>query len=489
MNVDGMNTKDTSETNMIFAPSFTRRRRIQLRLSERRLVMVAGDILAIVLSVFMALAIWAYVGQIAYDMPFIMSQSMWFFILSGLWILLANANGYYDFSIASDLWTSVQRLVLITGQLVIIYVFVFFFAERGTLPRLFIFYYSIISFGLMFLWRLFNPALIGWASAERRVLIIGTDWAATTIIETLQKYAVHAYNIIGIISETPTSETHLNGIKIKGVGHDLIDVIRAENISEIIVTSTRELPGDIFQAVMDAYELGIVITPMPILYERVTERVPVEHVGDNWAVVLPISGTSVFNPYPLLKRLMDIVLALIGFAIFIPLFPFIALAIYLDSPGNIFYSQIRTGLNGKPYRIYKLRSMKLDAEQDTGAVFAQKEDNRITSIGQIMRKSRLDELPQLWNILKGEMSMIGPRPERPEHVQRLQEKIPFYRTRHILRPGVTGWAQVRYGYGANDDDALVKLQYDLYYIRHQSLMLDFSILLRTIGKVIRMSGQ
>ncbi len=484
-----MNIKDTSETNMIFAPAFKRHRRIQLRLSERRLVMVAGDVLAIIISVFVALAIWAYVGELAYDSSFIMSQVIWFFILSGLWGLLATANGYYDFSTASDLWASVQKLILIMGQLVIIYVFIFFFAERGALPRLFIFYYSLISFGLMFLWRLFNPALIGWASAERRVLIIGTDWAASTIIETIQQHATHAYNIVGVISENPTSETRLNGIKIRGTGHDLLDVIRAQNISEIVVTSTRELPGDIFQAVMDAYEIGIVITPMPILYERVTERVPVEHVGDNWAVVLPINGTSVFNPYPLLKRIMDIILALVGFAIFIPIFPLIALAIYLDSPGNIFYSQIRTGLNGKPYRIYKLRSMKPDAEESTGAVFAQKEDNRITRVGYFMRKSRLDELPQLWNILKGEMSMIGPRPERPEHVQRLQEKIPFYRTRHILRPGVTGWAQVRYGYGANDDDSLVKLQYDLYYIRHQSLMLDFSILLRTIGKVLRMSGQ
>lgn len=489
MSKQGFNIKDTSESNMIFAPSLSKKRRIQLRLSERRLVLVAGDMLAIFISIIVALGIWAYIGELAYDTSFILSQAIWFFVLTSLWALLANANGYYDFSIAADLWASVQRLILITGQLIVIYVFVFFFAERGSLPRLFIAYYSFLSFSLMFLWRLLNPALIGWASAERRILIIGTDWAASTIIETLQQHAAHAYNIVGIISETPTEETRLNGIKIKGSGHDLVDVIKAESISEIIVTSTRELPGDIFQAVMDAYELGIAITPMPILYERVTERVPVEHVGDNWAVVLPISGTSAFNPYPLLKRLIDIFLALIGFAIFIPIFPFIALAIYLDSPGNIFYSQIRTGLNGKPYLIYKLRSMKPNAEQDTGAVFAQKADNRITRVGNIMRKSRLDELPQLWNILKGEMSMIGPRPERPEHVQRLQEKIPFYRTRHILRPGVTGWAQVRYGYGANDDDALVKLQYDLYYIRHQSLMLDFSILLRTVGKVVRMSGQ
>ncbi|MEL6524969.1 MAG: sugar transferase, partial [Chloroflexota bacterium] len=161
----------------------------------------------------------------------------------------------------------------------------------------------------------------------------------------------------------------------------------------------------------------------------------------------------------------------------------------LDSPGSIFYSQIRVGLNGKPFRIYKLRSMTPNAEKKTGAVFAQAGDKRVTKVGAIMRKSRLDELPQLWNVLRGDMSLIGPRPERPEHVKRLQDNIPFYRTRHIVRPGLSGWAQVRYGYGANDDDALVKLQYDLYYIRHQSLLMDFSILVRTVGKVLRLSGQ
>lgn len=484
-----MSIKDTSESTMIFAPSVTKKRRIQLRISERRMVMLTGDILASLLAILLALGIWAYVGSFAYDVTFLTSQTMWFFILTGLWMLLASANGYYEFSIAADFGGSLQRLILINVQLILIYVVVFFFSSRDALPRLFIFYYSLISFILMFFWRLFNPALIGWASAERRVLIIGTDWAAKTIIQTLEEHASTAYNIIGVISETVTESRDFNGTEIKGSGHDLIDVVNSENISELIVTSTRELPGDIFQAVMDAYEQGVAITPMPILYERITDRVPVEHVGDNWAVVLPISGTSVFNPYPFLKRIMDIVLALIGFALFIPLFPFIALAIYIDSRGSIFYSQIRVGLNGRPYRIYKLRSMKPDAEGKTGAVFAQKNDMRVTRVGKFMRKTRLDELPQLWNILKGDMSMIGPRPERPEHVERLQEKIPFYRTRHIIRPGVTGWAQVKYNYGANDEDSLVKLQYDLYYIRHQSLLLDFGILIRTIGKVLRMSGQ
>jgi len=483
-----MSIKDTSESSIVFAPGGSRKR-LQLRISERRIVMIAGDLLLSVFAIVIALGIWAYVGEFTYDTAFIFSQIMWFFVLTGLWLLLANANGYYEFTIAADFPASFQRLILINLQLILIYVVVFFFADRDSLPRLFIFYYSLISFALMFVWRLFNPALIGWASAERRVLIVGTDWAAKTIIETIREYAANAYNLVGVISETVTEAESLADVQIKGAGHDLMDVVKSENITEIIITSTRDLPGEIFQSVMDAYELGVVITPMPILYERITERVPVEHVGDNWAVVLPISGTSVFNPYPFLKRLFDIALALIGFAIFIPLLPVIAMAIYLDSPGSIFYSQMRVGLNGRPYRIYKLRSMEPNAEAETGAVFAQKNDMRVTRVGKFMRKTRLDELPQLWNILKGDMSMIGPRPERPEHVQRLQEKIPFYRTRHIVRPGVTGWAQIRYGYGANDEDALVKLQYDLYYIRHQSLILDFGILIRTVGKVLRMSGQ
>ncbi|MEL6402877.1 MAG: sugar transferase [Chloroflexota bacterium] len=482
-----MGLRDTSESGMIFAP--TNNRRMQLRVSERLLVMLFGDLLSVMLAVLAALAVWAYVGEIPYSAGFIASQGIWFVVLGILWAVLGYANGYYEFAIAANLWASLQRLILITLQLFVIYVFVFFLSEPETLPRLFILYYAFFSFFLLLFWRIFNPALIGWASAPRRVLIVGTDWAATTIIKILKAYATPAYQVVGVISETVTEQTHVGDVEIMGASHDLLDVIQSHNISELVITSTRELPGELFQAVMDAYEHGTVITPMPILYERVTERVPVEHVGDNWAVVLPINGTSVFNPYPFLKRLLDILMSLVGLLVFGLLFPFIALAIYLDSPGSIFYSQIRVGLNGKPFRIYKLRSMTPNAEKKTGAVFAQAGDKRVTKVGAIMRKSRLDELPQLWNVLRGDMSLIGPRPERPEHVKRLQDNIPFYRTRHIVRPGLSGWAQVRYGYGANDDDALVKLQYDLYYIRHQSLLMDFSILVRTVGKVLRLSGQ
>lgn len=473
---------------MIFSP-IPPKKRVQLRISERRLVLMAGDALAVIASVFIALWIWAQVADYRYGLDFLLPQVIWFFVLSGLWFLLSNANDYYELSIAADKWVSLQRLLLITLQLLVVYVVVFFFSERNSLPRLFIIYYGMVSFILLLLARVLNPALIGWASAPRRVLVVGTDWAAKTIIDVIRSHARTSYDVVGVVGDGQVTSTQVRDVPVLGDASDLLDFVHREQITELIVTSTRELTGDTFQAVMDAYEHGLVITPMPLLYERITERVPVEHVGDHWAVVLPISGTSVFNPYPLLKRIMDVMMALIGLAIFIPLLPIIALVIYLDSPGSIFYSQERVGLNGRTFKLTKLRTMIPNAEQKTGAVFAQDGDPRVTRFGRFMRKTRLDELPQLFNVLKGDMSMIGPRPERPEHVQRLQENIPFYRTRHIIRPGLTGWAQVKYSYGKDDKDALVKLQYDLYYIRHQSTILDIGILIRTVGKVLRMSGQ
>jgi exopolysaccharide biosynthesis polyprenyl glycosylphosphotransferase len=239
---------------------------------------------------------------------------------------------------------------------------------------------------------------------------------------------------------------------------------------------------------MEGYEAGLTLTPMPLLYERITGRVPVEHVNQNWVVVFPIGGPSVFDVYPLLKRVMDIILALIGLAIFLLMLPFIALAIKLDSSGPIFYMQERTGKAGKPFRVIKLRTMVQDAEKRSGPLWAAKGDPRITTVGRFLRKSRLDEVPQIINVLRGEMSMVGPRPERPKFVEMLSEEIPFYNTRHVIRPGVTGWAQVKYRYGSSTYDSMVKLQYDLYYIRHRSLLLDLLILIRTVRKMLLFQG-
>lgn len=464
--------------------------RLQLRVSERRLLLMFGDALAILLSVFISLRIWALVAAENFDLNFVLPQVYWFFLLVFLWFFLAGANDFYNLRLTSQIGSSLARLVLITAQLLIIYLLIFFLSSRTALPRLFILYHAAISFVLLALWRAWRPFLIGWSGSRRCALIIGTGPAAETILQTMNEEAPKDYNIIGCIGSAGADNPPVGGMAILGTGADLPLLVERHQVTELIIAYGSELPGDVFQGIMTCYEKRITIIPMPLLYEQITGRVPIEHVGQqHWSVVLPLEGRSIsFSLYMFLKRVMDITLALIGLACFMVILGPLVLIMTLDSRGSIFYFQERVGRGGKIFKVIKLRTMIHDAERDTGPQWATKGDPRITRVGRFCRKTRLDEVPQLINVLRGDMSFVGPRPERPFFVQQLTEKIPFYRTRLVVNPGLTGWAQVRYKYGNTTQDALVKLQYDLYYIRHQSLALDMMILLRTIGKVLSFQG-
>jgi exopolysaccharide biosynthesis polyprenyl glycosylphosphotransferase len=269
----------------------------------------------------------------------------------------------------------------------------------------------------------------------------------------------------------------------------MVAMVEKYSVDEIVIAVSGDLTGGTFQSVMDCYERGVQITPMPVMYESLTGRVPVEHVGKSWSIVLPMAATPPGRLYQMTERIADVGLALVGMVLLLAVCPLVALANYFLSPGPLFYAQTRVGRGGKLYKILKFRSMIPDAEKRSGAVWAQEADARITPVGHFLRKTRLDEIPQFWNVLKGEMSMVGPRPERPEFVEQLAISIPFYRSRHAVKPGVTGWAQVKYRYGASVEDALMKLQYDLYYIKHQSLLLNLFILYKTIRVVIGFQGR
>lgn len=472
---------------MLFSPT-PRRRRIQLRFSERRLLLMAGDVMSVLLSVLIALFIWSRVAGRAFTIDFVLPQTIWFFALTILWLLLASANDFYDLNLARVRVESLQRLAIITLQMVVVYLLVFFLSPRDALPRLFILYFGVSAFTVIGLWRLVNPALVGWAAAPRHILIIGTDESAVTMIEAMRASGGDAYQLLGVIGGEVEVGQIVAGLPVIGTGKDLFNFVIRDRVSELVITDVPDVSDDLFRGVMEAYQRGVVLTPMPILYERITGRVPVRHVKNSWALVLPLSGHSIFSISGVVKRTVDVVLGFMGFIVFILTLPLMALIIRLDSPGNIFYTQIRLGLNGRAFRIVKYRTMVTDAERKSGAVFSQEDDPRVTRIGRFMRKSRLDELPQVINVLRGEMSVVGPRPERPEHIKRLEQKIPFYRTRLVVPPGLTGWAQVQYSYGSDDEDALVKLEYDLYYIRNQSFALDLNIMIRTVGKVLRMAG-
>jgi exopolysaccharide biosynthesis polyprenyl glycosylphosphotransferase len=249
------------------------------------------------------------------------------------------------------------------------------------------------------------------------------------------------------------------------------------------------IQGTTFQTILDAQEQGVEVTRMPTLYEEMTGRVPIHHLESDWIIRSFTDQARVSGMYLLVKRLLDIIGGLVGLLIFFILFPFVALAILIDSGLPIFYSQPRSGQGGLVFKIYKYRTMQKDAEADGNVRPTEENDPRVTRVGDILRKTRLDELPQFWNILRGDMSLVGPRAERPELVQSFQKKVPFYRARLLAKPGLTGWAQINYGYVATVRDTEVKIEYDLYYIKHRTLAMDFNIILRTINTVLRRSGR
>jgi len=474
---------------MIFSSPPKNQSWLQLRISERRWLLMAGDAISIVIAVYASLAIWAFIDQRPFVLEFIQLRVVWFGLFIVVWFILAAANDFYDLQIASSPTASIQRLGLMQLQLLLLYLCIYFLSVPDSMPRVSVICYGLLSLGLITVWRLLGATLIGWKVFQRRVLVVGTDWAANEIIHTIKADLSGTYAVVGVIGEKSELGKQVNDSEVVGSGQDILKLVIEHNISELILSSTHGLNSEVFQGVMDAYERGAAIIPMPILYERITGRVPVRGVNDNWTVVLPIDQAGSLGVYPTLKRMLDLTIVFLLIPLFLLVLPVAALLIKLDSRGSIFYRQTRIGLHGKPFRVIKFRTMVSNAEATTGAVFAQKNDPRVTRFGGIMRRTRIDELPQLFNVLKNEMSLIGPRPERPEHVSRLEKQIPFYRTRHIIRPGLTGWAQVRYQYGSTDEDAMVKLQYDLYYIRHQSLGLDINILIRTLGNVLQMKGR
>jgi lipopolysaccharide/colanic/teichoic acid biosynthesis glycosyltransferase len=227
---------------------------------------------------------------------------------------------------------------------------------------------------------------------------------------------------------------------------------------------------------------------MPTLYERLLGRVPVEHVGRDLNVVLPQDPGSMGRVFWMYKTVVDCGISLLGLVALAGLTPMVAAANAIGSPGPLFFRQVRVGYGGQTYEVLKFRTMIPDAEKHSGAVWSSRDDPRITPVGRFLRRTRLDELPQLINVLKGEMSLVGPRPERPEFVDKLNRHLPFYRARHAVKPGLTGWAQVRYGYGNSMEDSRIKLEYDLYYVKHAGFYLDALILLKTLAVVFKLQG-
>jgi len=465
--------------------------RLPFQISERRALLILMDLLLVNGAILAALWVWTVRDpRRTFSPEFVLAQAHWFLILTALWLFLANLNGFYNLRLADYFRLSGVALLRITALVLLIYLGLYFAAPRNMLPRLFILYFGVASLSLVGLWRASYVLLLSRAPFRRRALIVGAGWAGRTIAQAMRENLGLGYHLVGFVDDDPAKQGEAIGdLPVLGTRRALATLVRANGVAEVILAITHDVDGELLQTLMDCQEQGVAITPMPTLYEELTGRVPVEHIGENWYIALPLDHAATGGFYPLLKRGMDIVIATVGLLFFAILLPFIVLALYLDSPGPVFYAQERVGRGGRIYRVLKLRTMVPQAERDGQAVWAQPNDPRVTRVGRVLRWMHLDELPQFVNILKGEMSVVGPRPERPEFVAELEKQIPFYRARHAVKPGMAGWALINYGYAGSVEDALVRLQYDLYYIKHQSIWLDLFILIRTVWSMLTLKGR
>ena len=324
----------------------------------------------------------------------------------------------------------------------------------------------------------------------RRVLVVGAGKAGETLVQAYNNLRPQPFFLVGFMDDNPKKiGKKLEGFPILAANDHLLDIIEKEDITEIVVAINGEMQGSTFQSILDAQERGLEIVPMPNLYEELMGRVPIHHLETDWLIHSFVDETRVGGFYEAGKRLLDILASLIGLGICILIYPFVALVTLIDSGTPIMYKQIRSGKGGRPYLVHKFRTMRQDAEKDGKAQLTQENDDRITLFGNFMRRSHIDEFPQFWSVLRGEMSLVGPRSERPEWVSEFQKQIPFYRARLLVKPGITGWAQVNYSYYATVEEMAIKLEYDLYYIKHRNLLMDILIILRTITQMVTFRGR
>jgi lipopolysaccharide/colanic/teichoic acid biosynthesis glycosyltransferase len=323
---------------------------------------------------------------------------------------------------------------------------------------------------------------------SKKVILICDNDQVKELVKGLESADPH-YKILGFLNSDSSNETKLNNVKNIDITN-LEKFVKENSISEIVIASqkTDGISITLYNQLIHLLENGYIIREYTQVYESITYRIPVQYVSRDFYRYFPFSRSNQNHFYILFVRLLEIITAIIGLAFGVILIPIVIIGNIIGNKGKLFYTQERVGKNGKVFNIVKFRTMIKDAENE-GAVFATLNDTRVTPFGKILRKSRIDEFPQFYNILNGDMAVIGPRPERPVFVDEIAAVMPFYETRHVIKPGLTGWAQVNYSYGETIDDSLIKLQYDLYYIKHRSLFLDFNIMFKTLSTILFYRGQ
>jgi len=463
--------------------------RWRLGFRERRSFLVLGDFLIASGALFAALYVWASKGEwLGFTLAFLQERvDSWFYFLPVIWLFLMVE--LYDPHRSANRKQVVRGITTATAIGFMFYLVVYF-AANSPLPRRGVATFLGLVSILTLIWRLLYIQIFTTSQFMRRVLLVGAGHSGEMILRIINNLSPKPFELIGVIDDDSEKDgIQIEGYTVLGDSTQLLALMADEKISDIIVAISGEMQGSTFQIILDAQEQGVEITRMPIAYEELVERVPITMLDSDWILRSFVDEFRISGFYEMLKRLMDIFGGLAGVLILLFFFPWIALATLIDDGFPIFYLQERLGKGAHPYKIIKFRTMRKDAETGGVPQLAAEDDDRATRIGRILRKTHLDELPQFINVLRGEMSLVGPRAERPKLVENFQRKIPFYRARLLVKPGVTGWAQINYGYAATIEETLRKLEYDLYYIKHRGIFLDMLIILRTPATMLGMKGQ
>lgn len=451
-----------------------------LKMSPRRFVLLAADVvcigLAIVLSAILRLgpaAGWEYVHE---HVPSLAGSGLVF-------LLVFYAGGMYEQQALKRKGGSVV-LPLITTTIGLALIILVFYARfrlhigRGVLLLAGVF----VFLGTWAVRSLYRMA-VGRGFLAKNALIVGEGQEAVDVLRLLSGNPDAGYRVFGIVACAKSRPGEfVEGVPILGHMSRLREFTDVYAIETIIVAASLAREHALLRLLRPLRYGGVVILDYIALHEELAQEIPLDHIDDEWLMNAAMNS-SVMHIRKI-KRVMDVTVAVVGLIVSAPISALAALVVRTDSPGPILYRQRRAGLDGHPYTLYKFRTMRQDAEAQSGAVWADRYDSRITRVGQFLRKWRIDEIPQLINVLRGEMSLVGPRPERPEFIDTLAEAIPFYKERLLVAPGITGWAQVKYPYAASIEAARRKLQFDLYYSKHMSFFLDCLILLRTFKTII-----
>jgi exopolysaccharide biosynthesis polyprenyl glycosylphosphotransferase len=465
----------------------------QLRLGERQALLLVVDFLMAVLALIISLYFWGSADRFpSFGWEFVLRRvPAWYLLLPVIWVILLVE--IYDVHRAGDWGRTVRGVstaVLIgVGAYLLLY-FYYVDPPRSLLPRRGMAAFVISATFLTLSWRWLYIRIFTASQFMRRVLLVGGGRSGQMLLSVIQDLWPPPFYLVGIVDDDPEKQgLRICDVPVIGNSQNLLEVINQQHVSDIIVAISGEMQGHMFQSLLDTQELGLEITRMPVAYEEMLGRVPIRVLETDWILRSFVDQARVSGFFLVGKRLLDILGGLFGMAVMLLVLPFVGLMILLDDGFPVFYAQTRSGKGGQPYQIYKFRTMRRDAEADGVPQWAKEDDERATRSGRFLRRTHLDELPQFLNVVLGDMSLVGPRAERPELVDMFQRHVPFYRARLMVKPGITGWAQVNFGYASTIDETITKLEYDLYYIKHRGILMDLLILLRTPFTMFGLRGR